>query len=86
MYGAGKDGSITLASSTTEGSRQPRVPPTFLSIHWRRASFQVGPGEDGSGDCSQTSPVLLSRTAALLNSARTVKRDAEGLLLSHRCV
>src|SRR5215467_9484777 len=78
--GAASDGSSTLFNSATEGSRQPVVPPTFLLRQSNRACNQSRVVV--SGDCSHTSPVLLSRTALLLKSFRIVNRDALGRFLS----
>src|SRR2546428_9770326 len=59
--GDGTDGSTRLASSCTEGSRQPVRPPVVRPVHWNRALLQAVAVVDG--DCSHTSPVSLSRTA-----------------------
>ena len=47
-------------------------PPMWL-VHWNRAPDQFTVFV--SGDCSQTSPVSLSRTAAPPKSDNTVKRE-----------
>lgn len=61
MYGADKEVSNTLFSSTTEGRRHPPVPPTVLLAQTARAWGHTRLVK--SMVCSHTKPVLLSRTA-----------------------
>src|SRR5262245_31945036 len=74
------EGSTRLASSGTDGSRQPLRPPVVSFAQWNRALGQFWVFV--SGDCSHTSPVSLSRTAAPPKSVKTVKRELFGSFLS----
>lgn len=74
-------GSSRLINSTTDGSRQPLLAPTALLIQESLAAPQ--PKGMGKGDCSHTSCVSLSKTAAPPNSVSTLKRwVAVGILSS----
>src|SRR6185295_13739962 len=80
--GEGIEGSIKLANSMIDGSRQPWRLPTALLAQVRRASFQLlMSSRNEEGDCSQTSPVSRSKTASLLKSANTANRLAVGMML-----
>src|SRR5678816_4696405 len=67
-----EDGSIKLLSSCTVGTRQSLRPPVLLDKH--RCCAHSQSYISSRGDRSHMSPVLLSLTASLLNSVRTVKR------------
>ena len=72
----------------TEGSRQPRVPPTAtggttLTAQDKVAKLQLLLTVTVAGACSHTSPVFLSNTAPVKT---VVNREADGLLVSHRRV
>src|SRR5262245_30638102 len=81
--GCNNEGSLILVNSITDGNRHPTVPPTILLAHWDVAYQKLY--FTSSGLFSHTKPVLLSRTASLLNSAKTVKRVLLGRFLSQFC-
>src|SRR5574341_2129447 len=74
-------GSTKLASSCTDGSRQPFRPPVVRLVHWNRAALHVCVVV--SGDCSHVSPVSRSKTAWLLQSVSTMNRVAAACFWSH---
>src|SRR5580765_1405951 len=82
--GGAPEGSIKLVSSGIDGRRQPFWPPTVLLMQMKRATLHLASAI--CGDFSQTSPVLLSRTASLVNAVKITNRSAAGSTLSQFCV
>ena len=79
--GRATEGSIRLASSWIDGSRQPLRWPVVRAAHWNRASAHRRTSL--SGAFSQTSPVSLSNTASLFQFVRITNRVAGAIFRSH---
>lgn len=69
-------GSMRLASSLIDGSRQPLRAPTAFSMQCKSASLQIRGVL--SGDLSHTRPVSRSSTASLFMLERTMNRVFAG--------
>src|SRR5687768_3772978 len=78
------DSSTKLINSTMDGSLHPFCTPTPELRQVVRETLHVLAGADG--DRSQTKPVLLSRTTALLKPGRITNRSTLGRALSQFCV
>jgi hypothetical protein len=83
--GDATEGSIKLASSEIEGSRQPFRPPTLLMRHVGLARSACAT-RFVPGARSHTRPVSRSSTASLFQSVKTTKRVEAGSFWSHEGV